>query len=278
MSMPESMSEEMPDPGLAAIAELVHKECGLVISSSKMAMVKSRLRSRLSKLSIQGFDEYCDFVKSENGGEERMEMIAALTTNVSSFFREPHHFEKLENDVLPDLVKKLQGGHKVRFWSAGCSIGAEPYSLAMMCFEYDPIFAKSDFRILATDIDPHVLLTCRNGIYSESQISGVNDRLKGKYFEESSEGNWKIATQLQDVVRFNQLNLLQKWPMQGTFDVIMCRNVVIYFDAETQAKLWPRFSALLNPSGCLFVGHSERVLNAEECGFSAFGTTGYVKG
>lgn len=277
MSSTTSRSPDSDDPGLAKIAQLVHKEAGLVISQSKIAMVRSRLRGRLAKLNLVDFDGYCDFVSSAQGAQERAEMISALTTNVSSFFREPHHFDTLQKEVWPELTRKLKSGGRVRIWSAGCSTGQEPYSLAMSALETDSVFASGDFRILATDIDLKVLQKSVDAIYAHSQIAGIPEHLRSKYFTQNPDESWTARPALTELVSFKQLNLTKEWPMRGQFELIFCRNVVIYFDEATQAKLWPKFQNALAPDGRLFIGHSERIVDPETCGFVSKGTTGYQK-
>ena len=247
------------------LAALAHREAGLAIAPSKSAMVRTRLARRLRALRIGSYDEYTALVESDAGQAERREMISALTTNVSHFFREDHHFTRLQEEVFPGLRKRLAQGDRVRFWSAGCSNGQEPYSLAMSFLEAGPLPANADFRILATDIDPKVVAFGRAGRYHERMMSGLGDAHRQAYFTPCPQdpSHHVISQKLKSLVVFRELNLLHKWPMGGKFDVIFCRNVVIYFDADTQTRLWHRFAGALHPDAWMFLGHSERV--SETC-------------
>lgn len=260
------------------IASLAQSEAGIVLSKSKESMVKSRLTRRLRALKIGDFDSYLDFLESESDSSEMSHFISALTTNVSHFFREEHHFDTLKNDMLPILHAKLQTGQGVRIWSAGCSNGQEPYSIAMTLLEYDQDIAKHDIKILATDIDPEVLRCAVDGKYAGSLTSGVPKSFVEKYFtvhQDDHEEVFSINKRVKDLVSFRQLNLHAKWPMNGSFDVIFCRNVVIYFDDTTQAALYRRFANSLTETGWLLLGHSER-LGEDVAGlFKSVGVTTY---
>lgn len=259
-----------------AIAALAHREYGLKIMPEKMMMVQSRLRHRLRALNLADFDAYSQLVGSHQGSEERRFMISALTTNVSNFFREPHHFDVLANALLPSLHHRLQAGDRIRIWSAGCSNGQEPYSIAMHMLRLEPALAQSDFKILATDIDPKVVAFAREGKYSTQLLSGVSDDDKARFFQ-SGPNDWRAVDQVRRCVTFQELNLLAEWPMRGQFDAIFCRNVVIYFDGTTQERLWPRFHAALTEKGQFFLGHSERIANPDAFGFKSIGPTAYEK-
>lgn len=266
------------------IAQIAHGEAGLAIAEGKAAMVKTRLARRLRGLKLDSYRDYCDFVESPAGAGERREMISALTTNVSHFFREAHHFERLKTEVLPPLLQNLRQGGSVRIWSAGCSNGQEPYSVAMTLAQADGFSPAGDLRILATDIDPVVVDRARRGLYDGRLMDGLPAGFRDRYFERfepldaKGEDRWQIAPELRAMIRFNELNLLHDWPMKRRFDVIFCRNVVIYFDADTQNRLWPRFFDRLKPGGWLFLGHSERV--SETCAhlFANAGVTAYRRG
>lgn len=260
------------------IATLAHSEAGIVLTKSKESMVKSRLTRRLRALKIKDFETYLDFLEKDSDASEMSHFISALTTNVSHFFREEHHFTTLTNDILPQLHAKLKLGQPIRIWSAGCSNGQEPYSIAMTLLEFDPDMSKYDIKILATDIDPEVLQCAVDGNYSGTLTSGLPKNFEDKYFTVTMDDNDKILTinsQVKDLVSFRQLNLHARWPMSGSFDVIFCRNVVIYFDDETQAQLYRRFANSLNETGWLLLGHSER-LGEDVAGlFKSVGVTTY---
>lgn len=277
------MTIENGNPGLDessfnAIADLAYRESGLRLVSEKTSMIQSRLRHRLRALGLNDFQKYAGFVCSPDGFEERRQMISALTTNVSHFFREKHHFDILVQKTIPPLVPQIRAGGKLRIWSAGCSNGQEAYSVLMSIAENFPDLLEFDVKILATDIDPKVVDFGRQGVYPERLVSGIPKDLLNKYFESSQnreETEFKIHQRFREKVVFKELNLLSDWPMKNTMDAIFCRNVVIYFDLETQNKLWPRFRKQLSANGFLFLGHSERISDPENVGFVNDGPTSY---
>lgn len=260
------------------IAEIAYRESGLTLVEEKSSMIQSRLRHRLRDLSLPSFEAYCDLVQSERGQAERRHLISALTTNVSHFFREDHHFETLRQE-LEDRLPDLRNGKTVRIWSAGCSNGQEAFSAAMTILETVPEASSLDIRILATDIDPEVVSFARTATYPKRLISGVPKHLLAKYFYKQGRDNEEILfrakPKLREMIQFNELNLLSDWPMQKSFDVIFCRNVVIYFDLKTQNALWPRYLNKLPQDGVLFLGHSERISDPAAFGFTCTGPTTY---
>lgn len=270
---------ELDDAHFEVLSRLTRKVCGIMLGAEKRLMVQSRLRPRLRAVNMSSFGDYIEHVSSAAGQSELRMMISALTTNVTQFFREPHHFELLRTELLPRLKDKLERGGKVRIWSAGCSYGQEPYSIAMHMLDTDKCWATGDFRILATDIDPKALSHARRGIYDESQLASVDFMNVQPFFTsvEDDSDSVEVSEEVKRLITFKELNLLSKWPMQGPFDVIFCRNVVIYFDTETQNGLWPRFYNLLSPEGLFFLGHSERVPNSLELGLMSVGPTAYKK-
>lgn len=268
----------LDDRAFEQIAAIAYEEAGLAISPSKAAMVHTRLARRLRVLQLNSYDQYCALVLSKDGASERRELISALTTNVSHFFREDHHFDRMKEEVLPDLHRKLQAGKRVRIWSAGCSNGQEPYSIAMTFLEFGALPAGADFKILATDIDAKVISFARKGQYDENMLSGLPKPLRDSYFKpvkQAQSDTWQAGDSLKNLVSFKELNLLDTWPMKGTFDVIFCRNVVIYFDEKTQGVLWKKFSATLHAGGWLFLGHSERVSEDSIADLPPVGMTTY---
>lgn len=242
------------------IAALLQRETGIHLQKSKASLVYSRLAKRLRALEIESFREYCKLVASS--GDERMNMLAALTTNVTRFFREPHHFEHLKRHVLPPLLDAARRGAAVRLWSAGCSSGQEPYSIALTILSLMPEAASRDIKILATDIDRHMIAKGRGGVYAPGELRDVPAELMRRWFEDvagEGRGALRAAADLRALVSFRELNLIGNWPMRGPFHAIFCRNVVIYFEEATQSQLWGRIAPLLCPGGCLYIGHSERV-------------------
>ena len=246
------------------IAKILQSEAGIVLSPSKSALVYSRLAKRLRLLGIDSFKAYCEFVSGTEGTAERGEMLSALTTNVTHFFREKHHFDHLRASVFPGLVAAARRGGRVRIWSAGCSQGQEPYSIALTLLSMMPDALDHDVRILASDIDPNVVRFGAAGIYSASVLEPVPSDLRRRYFEPvaGQADSFRVTDVVRDLVAFRELNLIGTWPMRGTFQVIMCRNVTIYFDQPTREAIWGRFADYLDPAGWLYIGHSERLSGA----------------
>ena len=240
------------------VARLLHGMAGITLQDSKATLVYSRLAKRLRVLGLESFSDYCDLVGGDAGADERQAMLAALTTNVTRFFREPHHFEHLRTRVIEPLADAIRAGRRLRIWSAGCSTGQEPYSIALTILDVLPEAAKLDVRILATDIDPNVVATAREAIYAADLIEGVPAGLRSRWLERRPGGDWSVSATARALVSPKVLNLMEPWPMKGPFDAIFCRNVVIYFDEPTQERVWSRFVPLLAPGGRLYVGHSER--------------------
>jgi len=264
------------DDDFRRIATLLHGETGIVLSEGKATLVYSRLAKRLRALGLESFKAYCALVASEAGLAERQDMFAALTTNVTRFFREPHHFEHLKTHVLPPLIEAARRGGKIRIWSAACSSGQEPYSAAMTILSLAPDAASLDIKILATDLDPNMVAQGRAGVYPQALLQGVPGDLRSRWFSPASgDAGLQIADEAMAMVAFRELNLIGDWPMRGRFDAIFCRNVVIYFGEDTQAKIWSRFAPMLTPAGVLYIGHSERVSGPATGRFRPDGVTTY---
>ena len=276
-SQPGAPARPVLDPAaFAQISAIAYREAGLAIAPGKAAMVHTRLARRLRALALTSYQDYCALIASDAGAGERREMISALTTNVSHFFREAHHFDRLRDEIAPGLHARLKAGGRVRIWSAGCSNGQEPYSIAMTLLAGGEIGAGADLRVLATDIDPKVIAFARRGLYDERMMAGLPADLRTRFFARAADGDgWLVSDRLKGLVRFRELNLLDPWPMRGRFDVIFCRNVVIYFDTPTQEKLWRGFAEVLNPQGWLFLGHSERLSDDGGALFAGMGLTAY---
>ncbi|AZS19788.1 MULTISPECIES: protein-glutamate O-methyltransferase CheR [unclassified Caulobacter] len=263
------------------IAALLYDLAGISLPDSKATLVYSRLAKRLRSLGMRSFNEYCAFVASEKGHDESQEMLRALTTNVTRFFREPHHFDDLRANVLEPMADQVRAGRRLRLWSAASSSGQEPYSIAFTVLSVWPNAADLDIRILGTDIDTNVLATGRAAVYDESLLEGIPAAARGQYFERdaSDRRSWRVCEAARSLVAFRELNLNgPSWPMKGPFDAIFCRNVVIYFDEPTQERVWNRFAPLVAPGGRLYVGHSERVGTSvtafESCGLTAYRKVG----
>jgi chemotaxis protein methyltransferase CheR len=253
---------EFTDSEFKRLRELVHVRTGIALSESKRELVYGRLARRLRKLSLTSFAEYCRLVESDESGELQ-ELTNAITTNLTSFFREDYHFSQLAAEALPQIESKRSGKRRMRLWSAGCSTGEEPYSLAMVMRETLAHLAGWDIKLLATDIDSKVVATAMDGVYAAERFKGVAPKRVEKWFQEIAgrPGFCKASAELKSLITFKQLNLLDPWPVKGPFDVIFCRNVVIYFDKATQRELFDRMADLQEPGGWLFIGHSENLLN-----------------
>lgn len=261
------------------IAQTLHAHAGIALSEGKAALVYSRLAKRLRVLGLRSFRDYCALIDGVEGVDERQAMMAALTTNVTRFYREPHHFDHLRDRVMPELAAKARAGGRVRLWSAACSNGQEPYSMAMTVLDVLPEAAELDVRILATDIDPNMVAEGAAGVYSDDLLAPVPTASR-KHFTPvaGAPGRFSADATLRRLVAFKELNLIGDWPMRGRFDVIFCRNVVIYFDDATQERVWGRFTPILNPGGVLYIGHSERVTGPAAQQLQPAGLTTYVKG
>ena len=271
----ENREFPMTDKNFALIREVAAQFTGIVLTDHKREMVYSRLARRIRQLGLRDFDEYCGLL-CQPAHSEHSEFINAITTNLTAFFREPHHFEQLKADILPEFYRRNASSRKLRIWSAGCSTGMEPYSLAMILRESH--FGNNwDNKILATDLDSKVLATAAKGEYALDKLEGVSDSRFQKWFLKSKHNNLvRIKDTVKELVRFNRLNLLEDWPMKGKFDIIFCRNVVIYFNKDTQRKLFDRYADVMVDGGYLFIGHSES-LNTVTDRFEGLGKTVYRK-
>ena len=260
------------------IAEALHNHAGIALHEGKAALVYSRLAKRVRVLGLRNFTEYVALIESPEGKEERQNMTAALTTNVTRFYREPHHFDHLREVVMPQLAARARAGGRVRLWSAACSNGQEPYSMALTVLDKLPEAADLDVKILATDIDPNMVADGKTGIYSEELLAPVPASGRRRFQPvQDRPGYYAADDTLRRLVTFKELNLIGDWPMRGTFDVIFCRNVVIYFNDATQEKIWARFAPILNPGGMLYIGHSERVAGHASNQFQTCGLTTYKR-
>ena len=255
------------------IAGLLHEDCGIHLPPAKTALVYSRLAKRLRELRLESFHAYCELIESAAGAPERQKMMAALTTNVTRFFREPHHFDHLRRHILEPAAAEARGGGRLRLWSAGCSTGEEPYSMALTLLAVLPDAPRLDVRILASDVDPVVVERGHAGVYGSDAVDQIPADLR-KWLERDPDqaGAWRVGEAVRALVSFRQLNLMTDWPMRGRFNSIFCRNVAIYFEDATQQRLWQRFAPLLTPQGRLYVGHSERVMSPA---FVSDGLTAY---
>ncbi|MGL3605832.1 protein-glutamate O-methyltransferase CheR [Rhizobium sp. G187] len=263
---------------LNEIAAMIYSDAGIALNDSKASLVYSRLSKHIRNLGLSGFRAYCQLVSSPEGAAERREMLSHLTTNFTRFFRENHHFEHLRDEVLPGLIARAKSGGRVRIWSAASSDGQEPYSIALTVFQAFPQVLDYDFKILATDIDPKILAIARQGAYDDQALETVSPAIRKQWFSEVEIGGRRkhqVDDRLKRLITYNELNLMAQWPFKGQFDVIFCRNVVIYFDEPTQMRIWTRFADLLPVGGHLYIGHSERVSGDIKNDFDNIGITTY---
>lgn len=265
----------LSDRNFNYIRELVGERTGIVLSDLKRDMTYGRLVRRLRELRLSGFDEYCELLK-ENNEDELINLTNAITTNLTSFFREPHHFEFLSTELLSQLLARKKD-RRLRIWSAGCSSGEEPYTIAMTILESVPAAQDWDIRILATDLDYNMVNRAATGIYTEERVNGIDARRLKRWFRcgrGENVGMVKVSPELQQLITFKQLNLLHQWPMKGPFDIIFCRNVVIYFNKDTQRELFSRYADIMTTDGHLFIGHSESLYKVSDR-FELLGRTIY---
>lgn len=253
----ELMAIELSQRQFEKISELTYRICGISLQAGKEGLVKSRLTKRLRALGMVDFDQYLKHLETDSTRQELAIMVDTLTTNKTSFFREAQHFDYLRSQILPYLATRER---RLRLWSAGCSSGEEPYSLAITLKESLAPKDNWDARILATDISRRVLQKAKEAVYDQEAVAGVPAPWLTKYFtcvRPQAPRSYQVNSDVRQLVRLAQLNLMGEWPMRGPFDAIFCRNVMIYFDKPTQQRLVQRFWELLAPGGHLFVGHSE---------------------
>lgn len=258
------------------LSKTINERTGIVVSEDKFNMFYSRLSRRVRALKLSSFKEYCEVVRKDREGQETNELINAITTNLTAFFRENHHFEYLSRTVIPELQAKNRD-RKIKIWSAGCSTGEEPYSLAITLKE-SGLSPQWDVDLQATDLDSNVVATASRGIYSMSRVEGMSkQRLKSWFYrgKGGQQGMVKVKPALNQMIRFGQLNLMDDWRVEPQ-DVIFCRNVIIYFNKETKTRLVEKYADSLKPGGYLFIGHSESLYKITDR-FELIGNTIYRK-
>ncbi|NLN40017.1 MAG: protein-glutamate O-methyltransferase CheR [Smithella sp.] len=250
---------ELKNSDFEKISRLVYEQCGIYLHEGKKELVKARLSKRLRAGGYKSFTEYYNHVTTQEGTDELISMIDSISTNLTFFFREEAHFARLTHIIHTVLEKLGRGGGSFRIWSAGCSTGEEPYSLAMTFLEAvrnHPLRVE----ILATDISTKVLNTAQAGIYPDEKTKGVPPPVLRKYFQKGtgkSAGLVRVKNELKQTVTFRRFNLMDQFRFHNEFDIIFCRNVMIYFDKKTQGALVNKFYDSLKSGGYFFVGHSE---------------------
>ena len=265
------------DKDFRYIQDLVAERTGIVLSDIKRTMVYSRIARRIRHCGVSNFQEYTDLLKA--GDEtELISFTNAITTNLTSFFREAHHFDYLKNTVLPEL-ERTKKDKRIRIWSAGCSSGEEPYSIAMTIHDYFGNKPDWDIKILATDLDYDMVERGARGVYTEERVTGLDKAHLKQYVRRGKgkqAGSVRMDQRLRDMITFKQLNLLHEWPFRGPFDFMFCRNVVIYFNKDTQKELFDRYAEHLPENAPLFIGHSESLFKVTDR-FKSLGQTIYRK-
>lgn len=266
----------LSEPDFRRICALVRERSGIALSDAKRQMVYGRLVRRLRALGLEGFSEYVQLLESGDP-RELEEFINAITTNLTAFFRENHHFEYLAQDLLPSIASRVRSTGRLRIWSSACSTGEEPYSIAIVLKEQQELLGRADVKVLATDLDSNVLATAAAGRYPAERIRQVSAARVAAYFQRGTDAQRdiiQVVPAVRQMITFKRLNLTHEWPMRGPFDAIFCRNVVIYFDLETKRALFERMARLQPPGAILFLGHSENLYRISDA-YELIGRTIY---
>ncbi|MEO1021333.1 MAG: protein-glutamate O-methyltransferase CheR [Bacteroidota bacterium] len=235
------------------VKQMIHQYCGIYIQDGKEALVRSRLMKRIRALRLSGFREYLDYIDKDASGKEFLSFVDVLTTNKTNFFREEKHFDFIRDEVLPGIQSR-----SVKWWSAGCSSGEEPITLAITWLEHQQR-NNGKLKILGTDISREILHEAKQGLYGNKKMMDVPPSISRKYFQKAADGRFRAIDEIRSMLTYGRLNLTGKWPLSGPFQIIMCRNVMIYFNRDTQNEIVNRFHDLLEPGGYLFIGHSESI-------------------
>jgi len=257
----------MSQAEFSRFSEFIMEQCGIKMPQSKKIMLEARLQKRLRSLGIPTFGQYYEHLRQEGGDSELVHMLDAVTTNKTDFFREPGHFQFLSQTILPEFVEDQERmknrGRPFRVWSAGCSSGEEPYTLAMVLSEFAEQHPPFPFTVLATDLSTRVLDRAQAAIYDEERVAAVPHAMKQKYLLRSKDRNKelvRIAPEVRATIQFQRLNLMEEsFSFAEPLDAIFCRNVIIYFDRSTQERLLARLCRVLRSDGYLFLGHSESI-------------------
>lgn len=273
--MVEQAEIALSEKEFARVRQRLYKMAGISLSEAKRTLVVSRLSKIVRQLNLPSFDAYLDFLDQDGRETDEQAFVNALTTNLTRFYREDHHFDHLITYVQGLVSKRPRmgtgGRPRLRIWSAGCSTGQEPYTIGMCLLHAVPDLKRWDFKILATDIDTNVLAKAASGIYPENELAGLSSE-RARLFERPGDGTIRIPMAVRELIAFKPLNLMSQWPVKGPFDAIFCRNVAIYFDKPTQGQLFARLGGVLAPGGFLYIGHSENLGSGSE-GFTGVGKT-----
>jgi chemotaxis protein methyltransferase CheR len=263
VSIPSTQREfEFSDADFYALAKIAYEHAGITLPDAKRNLVYGRLSRRLRALGLSTFESYRQYL-SQHPDEELQQFVNAISTNLTKFFREAHHFEHFVSHVIaPFVAAHPSGGGKLRIWSAGCSTGEEPHTIALLLHAEIKNLVTRDIRILATDIDTEVIRRGALGVFSAESVAPVPAKYRNALRKTPDGETVAVDESVRSLISFGQLNLMHDWPMKGPFDAIFCRNVMIYFDGPTKAKLVDRFTDLLRGDGWLYIGHSESLIGS----------------
>ncbi|MFU8819075.1 MAG: CheR family methyltransferase [Desulfurivibrio sp.] len=260
-------------------SDLVYQKTGIYLKTEKKELLNARLGKRLRALGMDSFAQYYDHVLGDSSGEELVQMIDVVSTNFTSFFRENNHFDLLVSQVLPELISRSGAKKELVIWSAAASSGEEPYTIALVTEDFFADKPGWGYRILATDISTRVLAHAQQGVYPTERVTKVPKNYLKKYFQRgvgAAAGSVRVKESLRRRISFERFNLMDNFPWNGSLDVIFCRNVMIYFNRETQQALLNKFHHALAPGGYLFIGHSESISSLKH-GFAQIASTAYRK-
>ncbi len=280
--LPESFGltyRQLTDVQFQKFSALVYEKAGIYLKPEKKELLNARLGKRLRALGIDSFKEYYEYLMRDASGDELVQMIDVVSTNFTSFFRENSHFDLLVSRVLPEITASDRRQREIRLWSSACSSGEEPYTMAMVVADFLEQHPGWNFRLTATDISTKVLAQAHRGVYPDDRIAKVPPLFLKRYFQKgvgNSAGYVKVKETLRRCVTFSRFNLMHDFPWREELDVIFCRNVMIYFNRETQQQLVAKFHRALVPGGYLFIGHSESITSLKH-GFTQVDATAYQK-
>ncbi len=254
---------DISDSDFKRVSDIIYQHCGINLHEGKKTLVRARLAKRMRATKIRDVKEYLDYALSTKDQKEFYDLVDSISTNLTSFFREKVHFDLLKEKFIPNMVArqaKHGGPKRFRIWSAGCSTGEEPYTMAMTLTEAFKDKPGWDIKILASDVSTRVINKANSGIYEVDRVKQLTTQQQSAYFtkiNENGQTSYRVKDELKKMISFRYLNLMEKWPFKGPFDVIFCRNVMIYFDKQTQEKLVGRYFDCLRSEGLLCIGHSE---------------------
>jgi len=255
---------QLSEEEFSSFCRLIHRHAGIYLSAQKKALVQARLGKVVQTLGLRSFQEYYRRVVADKSGQELTRLLDAISTNQTAFWREPNHFLLVSREILPNWYRQKRAGLNWRFWSAGCSSGEEPYTLAMVLLETLPADEIKNVKIFASDLNTQVLAQAKRGVYPEARIRPLPAEWRQRFFQKG-QGRWegyvRVRPEVRKLVHFFHLNLMDDFEFHEELDLIFCRNVMIYFDKETQAKVVGKFYRALRTGGCLILEHSESLCN-----------------